>query len=183
MPKQSRYPHLPMPATHAQIVAHYTKYRRPDFADELGWFAEPKSFSSALVRAVKAENRCGKRLSHQWRLGQLVIPTAQALLRIEQAKLGKVKTFDALFGTIQTTMEKVPGAGALYAYDTALRLGAHMKLAPAQVFLQAGTLEGARKLLPKVRGRSVELQLFPKAFHHLAPAEMEHLLCSYRRWL
>ena len=119
-----------MPATHAQIAAHYTKYRRPDFADELDWFAAPKSFSSALVRAVSAENGYGKRLSHQWRLGQFVIPTAQKRLCLEQAKLAKVKTFHALYGIIQATMEKVPGAGALYAYDTALRLGAHIKLAP-----------------------------------------------------
>ncbi|MET3116360.1 hypothetical protein AAKU64_000566 [Undibacterium sp. GrIS 1.8] len=176
---RNKYPPLKMPATHAEIVSHYIKHRRPDFACELRYFAEPIKFSEALLRAINAEHE-GTRFSHQCRLGKNVIPDTRSSLISKQAQLKKVTSFAELYEVINSSMENISGAGSLYAYDTALRLGTFMKLPPEQVFLQAGTLEGAKKLLPSIRARSVDLLLFPRVFHCLAPAEMEHLLCSYR---
>ena len=59
------------------------------------------------------------------------------------------KIQDTPYETISTVMKEIPGAGTL----------------------------DREKLLPQVRERSVELHVFPKPFHCLAPAEMEHLLC------
>jgi hypothetical protein len=147
------------------------------FHQELDWFAAQPSFNDVLIQAVHASDRRGKRLSHQRRLLRHVIPAAYSLLTTIRTSLESAATFDDLFALVDGALGSIPGSGDLYSYDTALRIGAYMRLYPTRVFLQTGALEGARKISTSYRSRSVPLSKFPEPYHALAPFEMENLLC------
>lgn len=176
-------PSLGASATHVQIVAHYVLHRRAGYASELGWFANQLSLARAIHEAALARDHLGKRLPHQRRLLKQVIPAAWPMLRIRGRCLAASPTFEALYARVERVMNRIHGAGPLYSYDTALRIGAFLRLSPKRVFVQTGSLVGAQTLLPGLSARSMRLSAFPPAFRVLAPAEMENLLCIYRAHL
>ena len=176
-------PAIRIGAPHKDIVKHYVLFRRPILHKELEWFSQKESFSLALKEAVCAKDQWGKRLSHQRRLLQHVIPDSLELLQSEAKGLKNSKTFDELFGKIETALNTVFSAGDLYKYDTALRLGAFLGIYPTRVFLQTGALSGAKKLSRSLNQRSMPLTFFPEPFHSIAPFEMENLLCCYKEEL
>jgi len=174
------YPSLSVNSPHGDIVRHYIQFRRAEFHTELAWFASQPSFKSMLYEAAHARDDLGQRLSHQRRLRRHVIPAAYLLIEKISNELQTAANFEDLFSLIDTELNKVSYAGDLYSYDTALRVGAFLKLFPTQVFLQQGSMVGARKISTTYRERSVPLSQFPKSYHRLAPFEMENLLCCYK---
>ena len=66
-------------------------------------------------------------------------------------------------------------------YDTALRIGAKLGVAPVRVYLHTGTREGAKRLGIETKGVSAlwpsEL---PEALRELEPYEVEDVLCIYK---
>lgn len=174
---------LPPHPTHAQIVAHYIATQRPGLHAELGHFVRPQPFSGLVRLAASATDARGKRLSHQYRLPRTTIPAAQPRLFAALADLRGSRTFGDLIGHVQSALRGLRGAGTLYVYDTALRIGYARGVLPAHVYLHAGARAGARRLLAGRLPRFVPLTAFPPAFHKLAPHEMENLLCRYRECL
>ncbi len=183
LPQGSVIPALAFPSTHAQVVAHYIQYQRQRYRAELSWFQSQRSLLMAIREAALARDRRGKRLSHQRRLERSVLRVMWGMLRLRHRRLNQSQHFGVLFARIERLTMYIRGAGALYAYDTALRVGAYIGLTPHEVYLHAGSLEGAQKLLSNSRARSVPISVFPTVFHALAPEEMENLLCLYRRYL
>lgn len=177
MATRHRIPPFRSSWSHTEFVQHFIRHRRALLHQELEWFASQPSFDDVLFEAVHARDRRGKRLSHQRRLLRDVIPTAYKLLGTIRASLQSASTFDDLFALIDGALGSIPGSGDLYAYDTALRIGAYMRLYPTRVFLQTGALDGARKISTSYKSRSVPLAKFPEPYHSLAPFEMENLLC------
>ena len=179
MARSSITPSLQAPASHGEIVRHFILHKRHKLHDELAWFAGQASFPRALDEAVHARDPRGKRLSHQRRLVRHVIPAAFPALKTISTQLRHSASFDNLLSQIEQALSGIPGAGDLYFYDTALRLGSFLGLYPTRVFLQTGALKGALRLSRRYRNRSISLAEFPVAFRALAPFEMENLLCSY----
>jgi hypothetical protein len=174
------FPPLPPTATHTDIVRHYLRFRRAVIHAELEWFASRPTFDVLLDEAVHARDQWGKRLRHQRRLCKHVIPTAYQTLKSHRSALQRAPTFDGLFKLIDDALGPIPSSGDLYSYDTALRIGAFLRLYPTRVFLQTGALTGARNLSRAYSTRSIPLSQFPVQFHVLAPFEMENLLCCYK---
>jgi hypothetical protein len=77
-------------------------------------------------------------------------------------------------------IEDVSGLGELWAYDTALRLGAHLGHLPARVYLHRGTRKGAENLGLNVTGETIEVKDLPDALRSLPPHESEDILCIYK---
>lgn len=170
---------LVQPITHSQIVKHYVAHHGPALATELAWFAQKQPIPAAISRVALALGPSHKRLSHQRRLYKSVIPIALSQLQAASTRLFAVHAFVDLYSEVVAAIGAIPGAGSLYTYDTALRLGAFRRLKPSEVYLQAGAREGAKKILSSSSNRSVPLSQFPTVFHSLAPHEMENLLCLY----
>jgi hypothetical protein len=84
---------------------------------------------------------------------------------------------------VDAAVRSVRGIGELYAYDTALRLGAHLRLLPRHVYLHAGTRRGARALGLDHRAKSLATTSLPAALRRLRPHEIEDVLCIYEDWL
>ncbi|MBK6008680.1 hypothetical protein JJB11_21475 [Ramlibacter ginsenosidimutans] len=169
-------PPLPAAPTHADIVRHFVRYKKKKLLEELEWFAGQQTFRAALSEAAYARGRDGKRLSHQRRLLKHVIPESHAIWSAHAPALQRCSEFDDLIALIEQLLGNVERAGDLYFYDTALRLG----ILPNRVFLQTGAWDGARRVVPGIRGRSVPLSAFPEPYHALAPYEMENALCVYK---
>lgn len=97
-----------------------------------------------------------------------------------QSKIAKAKDFEDLHQVVKALIKPIKGIGDLTVYDTALRIGAWLKIEPSKVYLHAGTRIGAKKLGLNVSHHSIEVNAFPRAFHKLKPREIEDALCHYR---
>jgi hypothetical protein len=128
------------------IVRAYIGRIRPRAQAELDWFAHQPSLDSAIEKAALAVNSRGKRYSHQRRLKKTALKEALRNLLDKSGALKLARDFDELFNLIGAAVKPIPGIGELYVYDTALRIGAKLKLFPIKVYLHAGTRVGARAL-------------------------------------
>jgi hypothetical protein len=117
----------------------------------------------------------GKRHPHQRRIPARVLQ--QAADALTNANLS-VATFDDLHQAVRTTIGDIRGIGELAVYDIACRIGAYLGLEPDQVYLHAGTREGARAL--GFRGTTIRKNELPIAFRQLSPGEIEDCLCIYK---
>src|SRR5689334_11489743 len=105
------------------IVRAYIYQRRPTYQAELNWFRQQPSLESAIRYAALATRPDGKRHAHQSRLTKETLETAKQVLLANAARLTQSRTFDDLLNLIATLLGPIRGAGPLYIYDTALRIG------------------------------------------------------------
>jgi hypothetical protein len=80
----------------------------------------------------------------------------------------------------ERTAKGIGGIGELTIYDTAHRIGAYLRLAPENVYLHAGTRQGAKALGFKGSWASIPRREFPKALSRLRANEIEDCLCIYK---
>lgn len=168
-----------------RIVADYLKYEASRAADEEGWFGDPRmTLSQAIHRAClsKLPGRTGKLVmhSHQRRQGATrMAAVAQHLAGAEDPIRGS-RSFDVLIRIVEKRIRPMPGVGALTVYDVATRIGDYLGLEPTEVFLHAGTREGAKALGVTGDGRTAQVADFPTAFQKLTPSQVEDCLCIYK---
>ena len=174
---------LARPITYAVVVADYVAHERPRLATDLAWFSQRQSRCSTIRRVAQASDANGRRMSHQWRLFKSVIPAVTPLLQASASSLFAAASFDQLYQAVEASVGHVHGVGPLYIYDTALRLGASKGLWPNKVYLHAGSLEGATRVLGRITSRHLPLSSFPREFRRLDPHEVENLLCLYAECL
>jgi hypothetical protein len=92
-------------------------------------------------------------------------------------------SFEQLHQIIGELIQGIRGVGPLLIYDTALRLGANLRLEPSVVFLHAGTREGARRLGLNVARSFIPSSEFPPVLRELPARQIEDILCIYKDWL
>lgn len=100
------------------------------------------------------------------------------LLQFRKCLVG-FDNFDELHEFLGSAFSRIRGLGPLYTYDTALRLGFFLKLAPERVYLHAGTRKGARALGFR-NSDSVEVAALPEELTILPPHEIENFLCIFK---
>ena len=140
-------------------------------------FTSEPTVKDAVRRAAHARRADGKRYDHQRRLSPSVLREAAA--RLEQVDIATSRDFDELHRLIETTIGPIHGIGELMVYDTALRIGAKLGLAPECVYLHAGTRQGARALGLNWRKPYLSVAECPEELHTLEPREIEDCLCIY----
>lgn len=165
----------------AAIVRDYIHRHRHKTIRELRYFRNLRSMEDAITAAGLARRPDGKRWSHQRRIPPSALE--KATRRLRRAKLGSASSFADLIARVDTAVRRVHGIGELYVYDTALRLGGHLRLLPHEVYLHAGTRRGARALGLDHRSDSVSPNQLPAALRRLRPHEVEDVLCIYKDWL
>ena len=165
----------------AAIVQDYIRRHRHKTIRELRYFRNLRSMEGAITEAGLARRPDGKRWSHQRRIPRGVLETATSRLR--RANLRSARSFADLIARVNTAVRPVHGIGELYVYDTALRLGGHLRLLPREVYLHAGTRRGARALGLDHSSASVSPSQLPAALRRLRPHEVEDVLCIYKDWL
>jgi hypothetical protein len=138
------------------------------------------SIEYAVERAGMAENDDGKRYSHQHRLKRQDLKAGTNKLRERIPEIKACQSFSELHEIVCSITETINGLGPLYAYDTALRLGANLGIAPDRVYLHAGTRAGAKALGLNYWQAFLPVRDFPAPVRALAPDRIESFLCLYK---
>jgi len=159
------------------IARAYRMYHREREADQLRSFAGEPTLRKAIRRAGLAQRPDGKRYNHQRRIPGATLRHVE--VRLQRAGLDRATTFDRLHRMVAECIESIHGIGALMIYDTALRIGAKLGLAPERVYLHAGTREGARALRLDWRAGVLDVSAFPLPLRELEPNEIEDCLCIF----
>ncbi len=162
------------------IVADYRRECRRRARAELEWFRSQPSLAHAVELAGLAQGRDGTKCRHQFRIPRAVLRRAASHLARRIAEMEYCRDFHAPVRLVEETIGPVRGVGKLTAYDTALRIGAKLELAPFLVYLHSGTRAGARALGFNGGRRSVGPRELPRAFRALEPHEIEDCLCIYK---
>lgn len=169
-------------ATLAELVEDYRRNCRPSAEEERDFFMNSPSLMVALEDAGGGI-RPGpgrKRHNHQRRIPPAVLSRATAILKENADRLSACRTFDELHSLCDDLLRHGWGAGVLYVYDVAHRIGMFLKLPPQAVYLHAGTRDGARALGLDVSAGKLMLRDLPKPLHALSAEEVEDFLCIYK---
>ncbi len=111
---------------------------------------------------------------------------SKKLLNLSEV-ISKTETFEDLFEIVKK--EKVQGFGPLAIYDTSVRIGASLNIAPKKVYLHAGAQRGMtnleeKKLVPYgISGcvnEPVSVCDLPNELKVLHPIQIENFLCLYK---
>jgi hypothetical protein len=162
------------------IVADYMNRYRERAVKELRWFAILRTLEDAVSVAALATGPSGKRLSHQRRIKEPPLAKRCRRLLASLPRLRQARSFEQLHQIVGSQIRSVPGIGERTVYDTALRIGAKLRLEPNTVFLHAGTRLGARMLGLDVSHEFIPVEKVPRALRRLRAREIEDVLCIYK---
>jgi hypothetical protein len=161
-------------------IEQFIHVRRQNPRDDVDYYRQKSNLESAIVSASRAERNDGKRHPHQRRLRNGTIQRAQEALLAARDEIQACKTFDELHDLIYRLLWPIWGAGVLYVYDTAFRLGQYLRIQPTRVFLHAGTRVGARNLGLPAHKPYLEMDELPEELLRLSAGEAEDFLCIYK---
>jgi hypothetical protein len=154
-------------------------------ASEEAWWSDPdlglrETIRRASLSEIPSRGRL-VRYSHQCRLSRSVLTETADMLTSLEGEIARFSSFDELYGLISNVCSTVYGAGDLYAYDVAQRIGLRLGLHPDRVYLHTGVRTGARALGLNISGRkSIRMDELPPALRSLTPSEAEDVLCIYK---
>jgi hypothetical protein len=172
------------PASLRAIIRHYLIHYQPEHEHELTWFRNQGSLEDAIRLAAHAEDDQGHRYSHQRRIKSRSIREAFRVLVDAHDDLQRCSSFHELWSLIGSYLAPIDGVRELYTYDTAVRLGAHLRLSPEKVYLHAGTRTGAKNfgLLSQTNApkKWLEPTALPAPLRKLSASGVENLLCIYK---
>jgi hypothetical protein len=121
-----------------------------------------------------------KMFSHQRRVGYKVANFGYEKLKYREEDLRNANNFEGIMTITDEVMKQVPRLGPLWSYDTALRIGFHLRIYPENVYLQAGVIKGYKKIDNKnPKGRFIKKEDFPKELQNLEAYEIENFLCIW----
>lgn len=165
------------------LIRYYRVRHRPRIDEEERWFAAQPSLAAAIHAAALATDWRGKRLPHANRFPATKLKKAEAALLAVEANIAASQSFAELHRTVCAALGNVWQDAELFSYDTALRIGAKLGLAPDHVYLHRGTRTGARKLGLNTRAGTITVQELPASLHGLEPREAEDFLCIFKHKL
>ena len=167
----------------AAVVTHYKANFRERARLELDSFRAARTLDEAIARAALSETPAGKRYPHQRRLKRTLLDAVRIRLLDRASLLIEAGSFSALYDAVSAAVRQLSGAGELYLYDVALRIGAMRGLMPEMIYLHAGTRKGAAALGLETSGRFLFKNQFDDALRELEPYEIEDVLCIYKGYL
>lgn len=153
---------------------------RPRSMEELELFRMMPSLELAIHSAALATDSRRKRFGHQCRISASALGRAKAILSARAADVKENKSFHQLHSFLKRVLGDVRGLGELYFYDTALRLGAFLRLSPEFVYLHRGTRAGALALGLDASAEYLALSQLPAPVCALQAHEAEDFLCIYK---
>lgn len=162
----------------ANLVRDYEAEHAPRLAAYLDYFAGLKSLEDAIRYACHGKE--GKMHVHQFRVGAATLEEARKVLQRHVPKIAGCKHFDELLGLVKDQTRQIDRFGELAVYDTSLRLGAHLGLWPAFVYLHAGTRQGCKALGISAKSGTIEMEEVPSPVRVLKPYQVEDFLCIFK---
>lgn len=143
-------------------------------------YFESITLSEAIGQAAKAidPTNNNKMFHHQRRIGKVKAVEGYELLKYKDVDFKACTSFDEIM-IITGVMNNVPKLGNLWSYDSALRIGFHLRIYPKDFYIQAGVVKGYVKLFnKKPRARKIVKSEFPM-LAELEAYEIENFLCVW----
>jgi hypothetical protein len=162
------------------VIRSYLANDKPKLDRLLASYAGQPGIEAAVHAAALAMDERNRRHPHQRRLRREALLAAEAAFLRQLTTLSSITSFGDLFQQIEQSTHDIIGLGDLYSYDTALRLGAFLRLEPDAVYLHAGARKGAARLGVSTEERKVPPSAFPPELASLQPKDIENLLCIYK---
>ncbi len=142
---------------------------------------QSRSFAQVIDLAGLGNDFNGKRHDHLRRLKAAALRSGQAKLTKKKTDLMSVKSFEQVYQLTTEIADEVKGLGQMWAYDTAVAIGSHVRRMPRKVYLHRGARDGAKRLLRwEVTHSSLLPSAFPKELSKLKAYEIEDFLCLYK---
>ncbi|MDR1837381.1 MAG: hypothetical protein LBQ89_06965 [Treponema sp.] len=117
------------------------------FDHVMEYVLEQTNIDEVIRVAVRSRDKTGRMHSHQRRIPKTAYGEfTEALLQVRE-KLINATNFDQIFSIVENEANKVYGAGEMFTYDTAFRIGKWRKIYPQKIYLHAGTREGIKGLM------------------------------------
>jgi hypothetical protein len=126
------------------IEKYYHKISCRTAGDELSIFHSKIYYDTALKHAILSIDKNGKKFSHQRRIRNDALENSYKMIVKEKIQLYTVENFEQIFSIIENN--KKPGFGRLCCYDSALRIAEYRNIPIKHIYLQAGSLAGAKNL-------------------------------------
>lgn len=162
------------------IVQDYITVWRELVDREQRYYTRLGSLENAITCAGMAEYPCGKRHIHQRLISGEALEKATQRLLQAKSQIAACTTFDALIELVDQVTADIKGYGELTVYDTAMRIGAYLKLEPDKIYLHTGTRDGAKALGLDGKRKTINVGELPEEFRQLKPHEIEDVLCIYK---
>lgn len=152
---------------------------------EMDRFCNMPSLAEAIRTAAESRDEDGDPYPHQrrnWNFWPNSFAQATRQLLRAERRFESCSDFDAIHELVKELLIDVEGLKTLYCYDVAVRIGSYLGKLPERVYLHAGTLQGARRLmrLPKNK-RVLEMSELPPALRDREPWEVENILCHHAK--
>ena len=161
-----------------QLVAHYLRCFAPCRQADQERFAKMPDLATAIRNASLARRADGKCESHQRRVGLTRLKHFERSLRQVHDVIAQCRTFRDLHTVVSE--KRIDGIGPLTVYDTAVRIGAFLRVAPENVYLHTGTRKGAKMLGLIASSGCVEPEELPPPLRRLSPDDVENFLCIFK---
>lgn len=176
-----RAPKGPPRAALADMVDEYLEnWAAPNRAEVRRFRAMP-DLKTVISEASLARREDGKCESHQRRVGMRRLIPFERKLQRRRGDIAQCASFDDLHDLIREC--RTTRVGALTVYDTAVRIGHYVRLAPKKVYLHTGTTKGARNLGLDTRSGYLNRADLPDPIRDLSCAHIENFLCIYKSHL
>jgi hypothetical protein len=143
-------------------------------------FRNLPSLEEAIQRAALATDYDGTRHPHQHRFTPDTLRSSASALLAHKDELRIVRSFHELHDTVRRITRSIRGAGPLYVYDVATRIGARCSLYLDRVCLQAGTREGVKAFGLIHCAACLRVADLPRELRRLRVGELEDFFCTYR---
>ncbi len=164
----------------AEAVSDYIEHHRDDAASELRFYRSMPTLAQAIRRGARAHTADDGKHPHQWRIPCDALRDFGAQLARQKRPLREARSFAELHQVVEEVGRPTYGIGPLAIYDTTLRIGARLSLAPTEVYLHRGTRSGAEAVGVDPRRSTVAVSELPAAFAALEPHEIEDCLCIFK---
>jgi hypothetical protein len=161
-------------------VDDYIARIRPEMQGEFRYYRILRTDEDAVSRAALAQLPKGKRHWHQRRIPRASLEQSREHLLASLPTLRGAGTLDELFDIVNALIRPIPEIGELAVYDTAVRIGARFGLEPENVYVHAGTRDGARVLGFDGGRYVIEMNELPEPIRRLSGREAEDFLCRYK---
>jgi hypothetical protein len=163
------------------LVLEYFIYHHQSFENELSFFRYHLNFDKVLEHAILSKGEKNKKFGHQRRIKEAVLNNTYERIVKDSSKILKAKTFEAIYEIIDKN--KLPGFNQLCCYDSALRIAEYRKIPVKHVYLQAGSLKGAKKLCKIIGKRFIDKNLLPEPLSKMDEKTIEDFLCVMKKRL
>lgn len=162
------------------VVDHFNRRFAPNKRREQEMIRSLPNLAAAIEMAGQARKPDGRREPHQRRRQRQTLDECTRILLAHEADIARSKDFEDVYAWVDKLLHEVLDVGALYTYDIATTIATWMGFAPQQVYLHAGTADGAACFGIARKVKRIKPAELPAPLSGVPADDLEDILCIYK---